>query len=121
MWKKSSTESTESINFIFFRYVALGAISNQVADAFTRPIGGADSDASRGDFLDVLREVAREQSGLNLRGPIGPIAVGRCAQREASNQCCAGSSWDCQAPGSTCSCDQVNFEFFKVFLFFSNV
>jgi len=91
--------------------VALGAISNQVADAFTRPIGGADSDASRGDFLDVLREVAREQSGLNLRGPIGPIAVGRCAQREASNQCCAGSSWDCQAPGSTCSCDQMCVKF----------
>ena len=37
----------------------------------------------------------------------GPIEVGRCANREA-NKCCAGSSWDCQAPGSTCSCDQVN-------------
>ena len=36
----------------------------------------------------------------------GPIEVGRCANREA-NKCCAGSSWDCQAPGSTCSCDQV--------------
>jgi len=89
--------------------LALGAISN-VADAFTRPIGG-ESDVTRGDFLDVLREVAREQNGLNLRGPIGPIAVGRCADRDASNQCCAGSSWDCQAPGSTCSCDQMCVKF----------
>lgn len=91
--------------------ITLGAITqSNVADAFIRPIGN-ESEVSRGSFLDGIREVAREQSGLNLRGPVGPISVGRCADRDQSNQCCAGSSWDCQAPGSTCSCDQMCVKF----------
>lgn len=85
-------------NFIF-RTLCLTA---GLSEAFTRP-GGLPS---RGRFEDLLREVANDLKGLSGRMQ-GPIEVGRCANRE-TNKCCAGSSWDCQAPGSTCSCDQVN-------------
>jgi len=76
-----------------------------LSEAFTRP-GGLPS---RGRFEDLLREVANDLKGLSGRMQ-GPIEVGRCANREA-NKCCAGSSWDCQAPGSTCSCDQMCADF----------
>ena len=87
-----------SQNNFTFRTLCLTA---GLSEAFTRP-GGLPS---RGRFEDLLREVANDLKGLSGRMQ-GPIEVGRCANRE-TNKCCAGSSWDCQAPGSTCSCDQV--------------
>lgn len=68
-----------------------------------------NGDVSRGSFADSLRQVTQEMQGFS-RMQQGGLEVGRCASRE-SNQCCSGSDWNCQAPGSTCSCDQMCKEF----------
>jgi hypothetical protein len=70
---------------------------------FGRPSRGGD--VSRGAFEDQLRQMAHDFQGLSGRMQ-GPLEAGRCASRE-NNQCCVGSDWNCQAPGSTCSCDQM--------------
>ena len=62
---------------------------------------------SRGSLLEQLRYYARDAEGLAGRA-LSPIEMGRCANREFGSQCCAGSNWNCQAPGSKCSCDQVS-------------
>lgn len=66
-------------------------------------------DVSRGSFEDMLRQVAQDFKGLTGRMQ-GPLEAGRCAARQM-NRCCNGSDWNCQAPGSTCSCDQMCKEF----------
>ncbi|CAG5102957.1 Oidioi.mRNA.OKI2018_I69.chr1.g547.t1.cds [Oikopleura dioica] len=65
---------------------------------------------SRGSLLEQLRYYARDAEGLAGRA-LSPIEMGRCANREFGSQCCAGSNWNCQAPGSKCSCDQMCREF----------
>jgi len=56
----------------------------------------------------MLRQYTADVTGIGRSK--GPINAGRCAERE-QNQCCSGSDWNCQAPGSTCSCDQMCREF----------
>lgn len=68
------------------------------------------SSGSRGSLLEQLRYYARDAEGLASRA-LSPIQMGRCSNREFGSQCCAGSNWNCQAPGSKCSCDQMCREF----------
>ena len=102
------------LNILFFRNFGLLLLTGQ-SDGFGlfgRPSRGGD--VSRGPFEDKLRQLAHDFQGLSGRMQ-GPLEAGRCASRE-NNQCCVGSDWNCQAPGSTCSCDQVNLKSSKLWV-----
>jgi hypothetical protein len=92
--------------------VSLLATSNGVyaQRGFGPRPGSSLEQSSRGSFAERMRDAASDfQGGLGRMK--GPIAVGRCAKRTDGPVCCMGSSWNCQAPGSTCSCDQMCLEF----------